>query len=205
MMPVMRQRIVILAAALGGAVFWISLASWLRAADNSSGLSLMSARVGPLWAMLMVALAGVVSLGLGLIASAMGNPLSGVFAVSTGLSVLATYGGTIDGWLSRAQLPDDYKLLMMEMLIWQCGVTVMLAAIRWLRSPTRAIWPALAYNDHLGVDLHLKLPRLQACAAAVVCGVCGLAIGWMMIRTSDVAQVIGSLLLGLVWGGSLPA
>ena len=201
MMPVVRQRMVIFAAVMVGAVVWSSLASVLGAADGSTGLSLTSSYLGLFWATVVVGLAGLIALGLGLIASAMGNPLSGVFAVSAGLCVLAALAGSIDGWINRSQLPGDYGLLMVEVLVWQSGVVVMLAAIRWLRSPVRAAWPALAYDDHLGVDLHLKLPRLQALAAAAVCSVCGLAIGWVTIRTSDVGQVIGSLMLGFGVGG----
>lgn len=200
-MPRVRQRVLIVVAMGVGAVMWLSVSPWLATSDGSSGLSMMSARVGIVGAAAVSVGAGLLAMGLGVIASAMGNPLSGVFAVSTGLGVLAVWGGSGEEWLTRSDLPGDYAWLMVEMLIWQVGVAVMLFFIGRLRSPVRAVWPALAYQDHLGVDINLSLPRTRSLAAGAVCAVCGLAVCWVMIQTGDVAQVIGSLVLGFGLGG----
>jgi len=201
MLPIFRHRIVIVIATALGATLWISIYPLVMPIDGSSGLSLMSARVGVLGATVTVAAVGLVSLGLGLIASAMGNPLGGVFAVSMGLCALAVKGGGIHGWMLRSALPGDYGLLMVEVLIWQSGVAGMLFLVQWLHSPVRALWPALAYEDHLGVDLHLRFPQTQAWAAGLVCALCGFGIGCMLVRSSDIGQVIGSLFLSFAMGG----
>ena len=201
MLPTMRHRMVMAVAIFVGAAVWLFTFGFLEAADGASGLSLMSAPVGGGSATVIVAVAGLFALGMGLIASVMGNPLSGVFAVSAGLCVLAWKGGDIDGWMLRAQMPGDYGQLMIEMVIWQVGVVWMLLAIQWLRSPMRAKWPALAYQDHLGVDVHLIHPHLQAWAAGLVCALCGGGLGYFLIRTSDVGQVIGSLFFAFAVGG----
>lgn len=203
MLPTIRHRIVVAVAILVGAVVWQATFGLVEAADGTSGLSLMSARVGVVGATAAVAIAGLLALGLGLIASVMGNPLSGVFAVAVGLVVLAWEGGDMDGWLLRAQLPGDFGMLMVEMVIWQGGVMCMLLAIQWLRSPMRAQWPALAYQDHLGVDVHLIHPQLQAWAAGLICALCAGGLGYFLIRTSDVGQVIGSLFFAFCVGGLL--
>lgn len=201
MFPTLKHRVVIVAAMAIGAVMWISIYRFLQPVDGSSGLTLMSARIGIWRATLLVAMVGVVSLGLGLIASAMGNSLGGVFAVSAGLCALAIKGGRIDGWILRSDLPSDYGSLMMGLLVWQGGVACMLIAVQWLRSPVRALWPALAYEDHLGVDIHLRFPQAQAWAAGFIGAVCGFGIACVLIRTSDVAQVIGSLIVSFAIGG----
>ncbi len=201
MLPTIRQRVVIVTAMIIGAAAWLSVTSILIAPDGSDGVSLMSARVGVVAAVLIVAVVGVFALGFGLIASVMGNPLSGVFAVSGGLGVLACKTGAIDGWMRRSVLPDDYSDLMVEVLIWQAGVVIMLSAIQWLRSPMRAIWPALAYEDHLGVDIHLRFPQAQAWAAGAVCAVCGSGMGCLLIRDANVGQVVGSLVMSFGVGG----
>jgi len=201
MLPTMRRRSVIVLAMMIGAMAWTSIYGLLSPVDGSSGVSLMSSRIGTPGATLLVAVTGLVGLGLGLIVSVMGNPLGGVFAVAAGLSALAIKGGSIDGWMLRSDLPGDYACLMMGVLIWQTGVVIILYAVGWLRSPLRALWPALAYDDHLGVDIHLRFPQLQAWSAGGVCAVCGLGVGCVLIRTSDVGQVIAALLVSFGIGG----
>lgn len=201
MLPTFKHRMVIVFAVGVSAVMWLSMYRFLQPVDGSSGLTLMSARIGTIGAILLVMSVGVVSIGLGLLVSAMGNPLGGVFSVSAGLCALAMKGGEIDGWILRSSLPSDYGSLLKGLLVWQGGLAMMLFAIQWLRSPVRALWPALAYEDHLGVDIHLRFPQIQAWAAGLISGVCGIVIACVFIRTSDVGQVIGSLLLSFVIGG----
>lgn len=201
MLPRAQHRFVITATLMIGAVLWSSVLGLLVSPDGSSGLSLLSAQIGVVGGVLAVAVAGLGVLGLGLIASAMGNPLGGVFAVSGSLCLLAAKGGPIDGWMMRSDLPHDYSGLMVEMLIWQVGVVVMLVAIQWLRSPVRAMWPALAYDDHLGVDIHIRFPQIQAWGAGVVCAVCATGVALLAVRTSDVGQVLGALFFSFAVGG----
>lgn len=201
MLPRIRQRVIIAIAAMCGALAWVSISGWLGASDSSDGLSLMTAKTGVVTAVTVTAIAGLPALGLGLVASAMGNPLSGVFAVAAGLCVLAARGGPIDGWIARSELPGDYTWLMVEVVIWHAGIVAMISVVQWLRSPVRAMWPALAYDDHLGVDIHLRFPQLKAWAAGLICGVCGFSLSWVAIRNTDSAQVIGMLMISFGIGG----
>lgn len=201
MMPRMRQRVVIVVAMVAGAMAWSWVAGLLAAPDGSSGISLMSARVGVAGAVAVLGCAGVVAMMLGVVASATGNALSGVFAVSGSLGVLAALGGPIDGWMLRSRLPGDYLYLMFEVLLWQAGWVAMVLLIQFNRSSVRTRWPALAFEDHLGVDLHVRFPRVQSLAAGVVCGACAGVVGYFLIRSSDSGQVIGSLLAAFTAGG----
>ncbi len=191
---------VVVLAGVCGAVVWACVRGPLVAPDGSSGLSLMSAGVGVFAAVVLVAVAGLPALGLGVFVSAMGNPLSGLFAVSVGLGTLAALGGSSEGWMLRANLPGGYGDLMVEMLIWQAGVVVMVGVIQWLRSPVHARWPALAYGDHLGMDLHLRWPAVQAWSACAVCSVCGGVVGYLLIRTHDTGEVLGMLFFAFTVG-----
>ncbi len=201
MLPKLRQRLVIVVAMALGATLWLCVSGPLGAPDGMGGLSLTSARIGFWGATLLTAGVGIAAMVLGVIASAMGNPLSGVFAVAGGLCVLSAKGGAIDGWMARVEIPGGYAWLMAEMLVWQMGVAIMVVAIQIYRSPLRTKWPALAFEDHLGVDLHIRMPRLQSAAAGLVCATVGLLISSAMIRTSDVGQVIGSLVIAFGIGG----
>ncbi len=201
MFPRIRHRLVIALTALAGAFVWLLIAGALKPADGLGGISLLWSHTGVAQALMLVALAGLPSLVMGLVISAMGNPMSGLFVVCAGLSALALWGGPIDGWMTRAHLPGDYQWLMLESLIWQAGVVVMLMSIQRLRSPMRAWYPALAYDDHLGVDVHLHHPHLQAWIGGAIASVCGFALGWFLIRSSDPAQVVVSLLAAFAAGG----
>lgn len=203
MMPVMRQRWLIAVGVLIGSLCWLGVGGYLHAADGSSGISLWSSRVGLIPAILLTAAAGVPVLLIGLLCSASGHPLSGVFAVGASLIALAVSGGPIDGWMYRVSLPGAYGFLLLEMLLWQAGVVVMFMVIQRLRSPLRTRWPALAFSDHLGVDTELGLPELKALAAGGICATVGGTVAWVMVRNTDGGQVLGSLMLAFGLGGML--
>ena len=206
MFPRMRQRLLIGAAIVLGALCLLLVRGRLRAADGSPGLTLMEDGIArSLQSVLLIAAAGLPAMALGLVTSATGNPLSGVFAVAAALGVLAWCGGPIDGFLQRSAgrdgLPDAYGLLLVEVLVWQVAVLLMLMLIQHLRSPLRARWPALAFDDHLGVDTHIRLPQLQALGGGLVCAVVSGIVAWICIRSSDSGQVVWSLLIAFMIGG----
>jgi len=201
MFPKIRQRIFIGVAIVIGALAWYPIAGLLRAADGSTGLSLVSARVGLPLAIVWVLLSGLPIFALGLVASVIGNPLSGVFAVSASLCILAGIGGSVDGWFFRAHLPGDYGLLIVETMIWQTGVVIMLTVIQTLRSPMRARWPALAYDDHLGMDTHVRWPATEAIIAGLICAAVSAGLAYFMLRTSNTSQVVFSLMAAFGIGG----
>ncbi|MCE9589374.1 MAG: hypothetical protein K8S99_02490 [Planctomycetes bacterium] len=201
MFPRLRQRLIIALAIALGAFCWLAVGSMVAAPDNSPGLSLFTARSGPAVAIIIVAVAGVPALVLGVMASASGHPLSGVFAVALSLGILAGWGGPIDGWMRRSALPGAYTWLIVECVVWQAGVIVMLAVIQRLRASLRSRLPALAVVDHLGMDTNLRLPRLHALGAGVVCAIVSGLLCFLLIRTSDTGQVIGSLIVAFTVGG----
>ena len=98
-------------------ICWIS--GIIQAADGSGGLSLISANWGLPQAVIGLAMASVPAVVLGILVSATGNPLSGVFVVAASLCALAAITGPVDGWIYRLDLPTkDYGLLILEMLLW---------------------------------------------------------------------------------------
>jgi len=202
MLPSKRQRFLIAIAVVIGAAALLSVLPTLRAADGSSGVSLLSSRVNPLVATLIVAAAALPALIVGLMTS-LANPLSGVFAITIALTVFAGVGGPITGWLHRseARLPAEFGQLMIEVAIWQAGLIVMLLIIQRLRSPMRTRWPALAFSDHLGVDTQLRFPELQSLGAGLVCTAIGGGVSWLLLRTPATGQVIGALVLAFFLGG----
>ncbi len=207
MFPTFRHRILILVTALIGALVWLLARPVLVAADGGSGYSLLSAQAGPVLATLVVLLLGLPVLALGLMVSSVGHPLSGMFVVAVALCVLAGAGGPIDGWLFRQAdanaLPAAYTGLIAETLIWQVGVIIMLTVIGKLRSPLRARYPALAYNDHLGVDIEIRLPQTQAIVAGIITAAISGFIALHLIRSSDTGQIMCSLILAFMIGGCI--
>lgn len=178
----------------------------LRVADQGSGLSLLAdGWQHAVMSLLLVAGAGVPALLLGVVASACGHPLSGVFAVAAALAVLAWRGGAIDDVLLRAasqgSLPGVYLRLMAEVLLWQVGVVVMMLIIGKLRSPLRARYPALRFDDHLGVDTQMRLPGLNALASGALCAAVAAALAHGLLRSSDAAQITWGLILAFTVGG----
>lgn len=203
MLPSIRQRLIIACGlALGGAC-WLASRGMLSPADGSTGLSLFDARVGIVPAVVCVALAGIPALALGLLSSATGNPLSGVFTVAASLLILAGQDGSMSGWIRRTSLPDGYALLAAEMLIWQLGVVVILVATAKLRSPMRSRWPALAFDDHLGVDTRIHFPQALSLAGGATCALVAGVLSFFLIRSDAAGQVIGALITAFAIGATV--
>lgn len=201
MFPNMRNRIVIAAAVVVGAFIWLRVADYLAPADGSSGFALTTARVGFVTAALLVAFTGLPAMGLGLITSTVGNLVSGLFAVSMAVCVLAWRGGAIDGWMFRVDLPGGYLWLIIEMAVWLAGVVAMLLMIQTLRSPMRTRWPALGFEDHLGVDTDPRLVHRDSALAGAGCAAIGAVLSWLLLRNSDPSQITFGLLTAFTVGG----
>lgn len=202
MLPRLRQRLLILATFVVGACILWWLAGPLRPADGASGISLLTARIGPAAAVGLLVVAMLPVVALGVLTSAVGNPLSGIFAVAAALCVLAARGGSISGWLCRdnAHLPGDYGWLILEMALWLAAFIFMLYVIERLRSPLRSRWPALARHDHLGMDTALRFPQTQALTSGAVCAVIGGVLAYVLLRHSSTSQVMASLILAFAVG-----
>jgi hypothetical protein len=201
MFPRTRIRLLLAMAIVVGAASLHLAHGALRSHTGASGLTLTQARSGFVMAAVLVALAGLPVAGLGTLASAVGNPLSGLFAVGSALLLLAWTGGPIDGWMRTSSPPGSFGALLIELLVWQLGVVAMLALVQKLRSPLRTRWPALAFDDHLGVDTHIRLPQAQALGAGLVCAIVAGVLGHLLIRSSDINQVLASLLVAFAVGG----
>lgn len=204
MLPTIRQRLIITAAALVGMLGWLVASGPLRATDGGTGLSLTTAQIGFGWSVPIVALAGLPALGAGLVASATGNPLAGMFAFSAALCVLAAWGGSIQGWVFRhdANLPGDYGGLILEMFIWQVGLVVMVVVICYLAAPVRQWLPAML-SDKKGGLTHFDSGRDRFGSLAVVplCAVIAGVCTVYLVRSTETSQVIWSLILAFFIGG----
>lgn len=209
MLPNFRQRLMILTAVLLGAVGWLLVEPQLVASYGGEGLTLMWSRSGPVRATALMAILGIPALAIGLITSVSGSPLAGVFSVTAALSVLAWRGGSIDGYLYHAAdaqatgeaLPGAYGTLILEMAIWVVGLVSVLVTIQYLRSPMRSRWPILEFEDHADVDLQFRLPNSPALLAGLICAVVGGVLAFFLLQSSDVGQVVFSLLLAFGIGG----
>ena len=195
MVNIIQRRLLFLVTVVVSAASWCAVLPWLMSADGSSGLSLTTARIGFVAGVLLLAVAGIGAMVLGAATSAMGGRLSGVMAISLGLLVAAGRGGPIDGWIygARTALPGSYLWLMVEVLVWQAGGVVMLLMVQKLRNPLTARWPALAYEDHLEVDVVVSWPSAATLGATVLCAVIAGVLSYWLVRNSDGGQVVGGV------------
>ena len=200
MWELVRKRALFIATVVAGAVCWTAALRWLSAADGSTGLSLTTARIGFVGGVIVAALAGLPALALGVAASATGGRLSGVMAVAMGLMFAGGVAGPIDGWVYHQPdtLPGRYIGLMAELLFWQGGVLAMLLVIQKLRDPMHARWPALAYEDHLEVELAVRRPQAATWGSAGLCALIGGVLAYWLVRDSDGGQVAGGLFISFL-------
>lgn len=201
MLPWMRQRLMIAAVVVLGAACWLAVGRMLLASDGASGVSLFTARSGPVMAALALAMVAVPVLVAGLIVSSSGHTLAGVFAVTFSLGVLAGWGGPIDGWMRRASLPSDFSRLMIEVGLWQIGIVVMLVVIQRLRSSLRPRLPSMLVVEHLGSHTQLQFPDGRAIGAGLLAAVVSGSMAFVLLRSTSTGQVIGGLLIAFVVGG----
>lgn len=192
----MKHRLVIGAVVLVGALCWLLARGPLTAADDALGLSLLDARVGLVMGVVLLLLAGLPAMLGGVVASSTGNPLTGAFAVSFSLLPLAALGGSIDGWLRRADLPGGYKSLAFEAGVWLVMLGVVFAVMDMLRMRASRNLKVLAVEQHLGEGTTMGLPDGKALLAGLVTAVGGAFVSNLLIRSSESGQVNCALILG---------
>lgn len=202
-MPRTLQRLIICVAVVIGGWIWVQTSAGLLAADGSSGISLLSARWHPVAASFGVVLTGLPAIGLGLIAAASGNPILGLLAVAGSLSILAAHGGAVDGWLRRHEhLSGAYGALIGEVILWQVGVVLLLLLIQTARPALRRGWSALAFDRRPDSAFALQLTRPWSVGGGLICAAVAAVVGFLLIRSSDTGQVIGSLVVAFAAGST---
>ena len=195
MLPSMRQRLFIVAAGLIGGLVLMYTTGAITPYDASSGPSLFDAQSGAVYAILLLVLTAGPVLVLSMIVSAAGNPLAGVFSLSFALMLMVAQCGPIDGFLWRSKLPGDYLWLIIEVMIWILLIVLFLMMIQRFRPAIRKRLPAVLISDHLGDKLVFKVPGKQAMLAGLISAGIGGLLSNLMIQSTDVGQVNGSLIL----------
>ncbi len=196
MLPPLKHRLVIGIVLVAGALCWLLARGALMPADGSMGVSLLDARAGLVPGLFILILAGLPAIIAGLIAASTGNPLAGAFTISFSLLPLAAMGGSIEGWLRRAELPGGYKSLAFEAVIWLvlwAGVLVMVDLLRVRVRPTMNV---IAVKHHQGAKMKLGLPGGMPIVAGLLTAAAGAFLSNILIRSSDAGQVNCSLILG---------
>lgn len=201
MFPILRLRILILLTAVLGGWAWASVEPSLRSIEGTSGLSLLDARTGLIVAVALVLISGLPALLLGLFTSALGHPLSGLFAIACALTALAISGGPMEGFLRSQPLPNAYRILIMETLLWHVGMlAVVIVGIRSFGPMLRRGFARLATDDHLGTHTRFTKPDVNAWMAGLLTtGIAGF-LGHLLLRSSDTGQVVGGLIAAFALG-----
>ena len=203
MFPTLPLRLLIAATILLGGWVLVSAAGTLTSADGSGGLTLMMSHAGVAQALIIVLLAAIPAIAMSLVCSSIGNPLSGIFSLTTAIWFLSAKGDTIDAWIRRndANLPGDYMRLIFEVIVWAALLTGFIALLVPLRSKIRSALPMLANQPHLGEELTLSKKWLPAMVSTVVTAIVGGILASFLLRTPDKGQIIGGLILSFMVGG----
>lgn len=188
----------------------------LTAADGSSGLSLIDARVGVVWACGLLLLAGLPALLLGLYVSSSGNPLSGVFTIGFALMILAGHGGSMNGLIQRqADRPRGepsggsiFMQLEVEMALWAlawCAVMFLLRRYR-LRIRRLLVPPPLKtrFSSMMPIeedDTPRFVLHVRPGMAGLLCAALAFVLCRVLMQTPTSGQVIGSILLSFTVAG----
>ncbi len=205
MFPPARQRVVVIVSVVIGALAWSLCADALSAADGSPGLTLIDTRAGALVGTLMLMLAGIPALLGGLVSSATGTVLSGLFVVGAALAVLGAQGGGMEHWArgETMTLGGRYTAMAVEMVLWGAGI----GAVTWVfgrLQPVVREWLIPGYTSEAAAPSapapDPASPLLAVGAGAVCALVAGIA-AFMLIRSPDTGQVFWSLLLAFLFGG----
>ncbi|MEM9789077.1 MAG: hypothetical protein AAF842_01605 [Planctomycetota bacterium] len=202
MIPAWRQRWVVAVGVALGAIAWWFAGGWLIASDGTPGYVVADARVGWLAGAAAVALLGVVALGMGGMAAATGQPLSGMIVIAASLTVLAWRGGASMGFFWRHELPGGYGLLLVEALWWLAGALVACLGLQRVRDAMRSAAPR-GGDGGAGRASSLWTVPLATSACGVAAGVAGALLAWVVVRTTDPAQVIGGLVLSYAVAGGV--
>lgn len=216
MLPRITQRLMMLTALVISTLCLLPALPLLKAADGSSGLSLVDARVGVVSACGLVLLAGLPALLLGLYVSSSGNPLSGVFTIGFALMILAAKGGSMTGLIYRqADRPTDqpqggsiFMQLEIEMVIWVLAWCLMMFLLRRyrLRIRSRCVPRILQTNFSSQMEVEEDdTPRFVLHVRPLLAGLLCAVLGWVLCRalmqTPTSGQVIGSLLVAFTIAG----
>lgn len=213
MLPPLRQRLVLLISCLLGGAVLLACSGPLRSVDSHGGISLLWARVAAPWAVGVLVLGLLPGAAAGLLATATGHRLAGMFVMGVALTALAAHGGAIDGWLRRVELPGAYAGLCAELLLWQVLILgVYLMTGRWGPALCCRLPGWLRFgdpHDDEPLDRAAADARKQSLAAraapcvlsAVMATGIAAALAFVLIRSSDVAQVTWSLSLAFIAAG----
>lgn len=211
MLPTITQRLLMLAAIILGTVCWLPVLPLLTAADGSSGLSLLDARVGVFWGCVALFGAGLPALLAGLYVSSSGNPLSGIFTLGLSLMVLAGYGGSMNGlvWRQAERAWTDasggsiFMQLEIEMMLWVLAWCLMMLLIRKFRPRIRhRLVPGRLTTSFDKTTTEEDTPRFVLQVRPAAAGLACAGLAWVLCRflmqTHTTGQVIGSILLAFI-------
>ena len=206
MLPTLRQRLFIATAVVLCGLVWLATKPGLTASDGSSGISLFSARGGPLDSSVLAVAAAVPALLMALAASTWGNPLTGVFVTAAALIVLTANGGSIDGWWDRtinesgSALPQAYLGLVLETVIWHLPLVLLILAIGKFRLPLRQRW-SLPEADEPDTTTAWRGLDLQSVLSGLICAVVSTVLCLLILPVPDTKQVIIGLIIAFTLGG----
>ncbi|MFP4145369.1 MAG: hypothetical protein ACLFV3_09510 [Phycisphaeraceae bacterium] len=204
MLPILRQRLLIVAAALVGGLVWMWIAPWLGPVSGYEGIALYDASVGLAGAVGLLLALGLPAIGLGLLTSVTGHPLSGLFVVATALCLLAGAGGSSEGWLWRADLPGGYGWLIGETLVFSAMLVGLLGLIELVRPRLARPLAKLSTRDHFGRGTRLwARPGGRDLLAGLITAAGGMLLVNLLVRSADEGQVLGALVLGFLVAGLL--
>lgn len=216
MLPTITQRLIMLAAVIVSTLCLMPVLPLLTAADGSSGLSLLDARVGVVGACLWLLLAGLPALLLGLYVSSSGNPLSGVFTIGFTLMILAANGGSMTGLIQRQQLrprgePSGGSVFMqleIEMALWALAWCLMMFLTRRYRQRIRGLLVPSRFRTTFSSQMPIEeddTPRfvlhVRPGMAGLLCAALGFVLCRVLMQTPDTGQVIGSILMSFIIAG----
>ncbi|MEM1353868.1 MAG: hypothetical protein AAGH88_03185 [Planctomycetota bacterium] len=201
MLPTLTQRALMLIAIVAAAFAWLAVRLPLTAAQGSSGLSLMDARIGVVLACLLLLAAGLPALISAMYVSASGNPLSGIFTTGFALMILAGQSGSMAGLIQRQQDGGGvFAALMIELGLWALAWCVLMFLIRRYRDLIRAnLVPPRLQTPFSRKLTEEDTPRFVLHVAPIVAGLICSTLGYLgcryLIATPATGQVIGSLLV----------
>ncbi len=157
MLPGSTQRIIITVAAIlvGLAFLWVGRSA--EAADGSYAGSLLMA-ASPIIAIAAFAIVITVAIVPALIASATGNPLSGIFVLSAGL-VFAASVARVDNWMRHVDLPGGYLWSAVELALWALPMVIIVQAVGRWRDRLRSALPQSMQLAHHASPPIGKLPK----------------------------------------------
>ncbi|MEM6334360.1 MAG: hypothetical protein AAF823_13570 [Planctomycetota bacterium] len=194
MVPSWRQRWIVVVGIFAGALAWWQAGGWLSATDGTPGYVLADAAVGWPAATAAIGLLGVVALGLGGVAAATGQPLSGAIVIATSLTALALRGGSSMGFFWRHDLPDGYGVLLVEAFLWLAGLLAGVIGLQRIRDKLRPLPDP--------PEASLKAVSVSTCLCALAATTAGIALSLLLVRTTEPVQIVGGLLLSyLIAGG----